>query len=193
MDELQNHIWLCTVCRHPQATLTSQSVFAGEGVGYSPCHQEHSQINCSTKGASKPTVKLLLGRIKDEEGKKVYQGAPLTNFSPAVQETSKQHALDDLTRLDEKMKERLKWSDIKLLWSLLVFLEIQTWMKQSRAPVNVADTDSDNEDDVDQDCSLAEVKESVEHIATHFRLPLEAKGVLLDSLQDEVEEAVEYA
>ena len=29
--------------------------------------------------------------------------------------------------------------------------------------------------------------------ATHFRLPLEAKGVVLASLQDEVEEAVEYA
>lgn len=49
-----------------------------------------------------------------------------------------------------------------------------------------------SEVEIDEDCSLAEVKESVEHIATHFRLPLEAKGVSLVSLQDEVEEAVEY-
>lgn len=40
--------------------------------------------------------------------------------------------------------------------------------------------DSNNEDEFDDnhadDCSLAEIKESVEHIATHFRVPLEAKG-----------------
>ena len=33
----------------------------------------------------------------------------------------------------------------------------------------------------------------MDHIATQFRLPLEAKGVSLVTLQDEVEEAVEYA
>ena len=33
----------------------------------------------------------------------------------------------------------------------------------------------------------------MEHIATHFRVPLESKGVSLAALQDEVEEAVEYA
>ena len=31
-----------------------------------------------------PTVKLLLGRIKDEGGEKSYQGAVLKNFSPAI-------------------------------------------------------------------------------------------------------------
>ena len=88
------------------------------------------------------------------------------------------------------MRERLKWSDIKLLRSLLIFLEMQSWAKRSRATV----TDSDNEDEVDDDddCSLAEIKESVEYIATHFRLPLEVKGVSLATLQDEIEEAVEY-
>ena len=135
------------------------------------------------------TVKLLLGRIKDEGGEKLYQGAALKNYSPAVQEKSKQDALLDLTGLDEKMRERLKWSDTKLLRSLLVFLETQTWAKRSRPPV----ADSDSEDDIDEDSSLAEVQESVQHIATHFRLPLEAKGVSLISLPDEVEEAVEYA
>ena len=51
----------------------------------------------------------------------------------------------------------------------------------------------DNEDDTEEDCSLAEVKESVEHIAAHFRLPLEVKGVSFVNLQDQVKEAVEYA
>ena len=52
------------------------------------------------------------------------------------------------------MRERLKWSDIKLLRSLLIFLEMQSWAKRSRATV----TDSDNEDEVDDDddCSFAE-------------------------------------
>ena len=50
--------------------------------------------------------------------------------------------------------------------------------------------------DGDGDCddsSLVEVKASVEHIASHFRVPLEAKKVSLAALQDEIEEAVEYA
>ena len=138
-----------------------------------------------------PTVKLLMGRIVDEGGEKLYQGAALKNCSPAIQEKSKRDALRDLTGLDQKMRERLQWSDTKLLRSILVFLETQTWAKRSRAPAAIAGSDSD--DDTDEDCSLAEVKESVEHIAMHFRLPLEAKGVSLVSLQDEVEEAVEYA
>ena len=94
-------------------------------------------------------------------------------------------------QIDENMRERLKWSDIKLLRSLLIFLEMRSWAKRSRATV----TDNDNEDEVDDDddCSLAEIKESVEYIATHFRLPLEVKGVSLATLQDEIKEAVEYA
>ena len=104
-----------------------------------------------------PTVKLLTGRIKDEGGEKLYQGAALKNYSPAVQEKSKQDALLDLTGLDEKMRERLKWSYTKLLRSLLVFLETQTWAKRSRPLV----ADSDSEDDIDEDSSLAEVQESV--------------------------------
>ena len=115
----------------------------------------------------------------------------LTNFSPAAQDKSKGDALQDLSALDEKMRERLMWSDTKLLRSLIVFLDTQIWVKRSRAPVTGIDSDDDQ---VDEDCSsLAEVKMSVEHIAAHFRLPLESKGVSLSGLQDEVEEAVEYA
>ena len=141
-----------------------------------------------------PTVKLLLGKIKDEEGKKSYQGAPLKNFSDSTLESLKQDALHDLTRLDEKMRERLMWSDIKLLRALLVFLETQSWAKRSRQLATVTDSDREDETgDNSDDSSLAEVKESVDHLAAHFRLPLEAKGVSLATLQDEVEDAVEYA
>ena len=71
-----------------------------------------------------PTVELLLGRM-DEGGEKLYQSAVLKNFSPETQEMVKRDALRDLTRLDEKMRDHLKWSDTKLLRSLLVFLETQ--------------------------------------------------------------------
>ena len=47
-----------------------------------------------------PTVKLLLGRIKDDVGEKTYQGAALKNYSDTAQEALKRDALGDLTRLD---------------------------------------------------------------------------------------------
>ena len=50
-----------------------------------------------------PTIKQVLGRIKNEVGKKTYQGAALKNYSDTAQEALKQGALGDLTRLDNKM------------------------------------------------------------------------------------------
>lgn len=143
-------------------------------------------------GLEWPTVKLLQGRIKDEDGEKSYQGAILKNYSLETREKTKKDALQDLALLDEKMRERLAWSDTMLLRSLLVLLETQTWVK--RSSTSSADSlllDEDLEDDVD--CSLAEVKEAVDHISTYFRLPLEAKELSFVSVQDEIEEAVDYA
>ena len=40
--------------------------------------------------------------------------------------------------------------------------------------------------------SLVEVKRAAEHIITHFRVPLESKGVILATIQDEIEEIVDY-
>lgn len=136
-----------------------------------------------------PTVKLVLERMVNEgDGKFSYQGSELTDFGPEVRDKLKEDAMNDLTRMEQKIKERLEWSNIKILRSLLVFLDTQSWAKQSQ-PV----TDTEDEFDSNDDCSLAEVKKAVDHIASHFRLPLETKGVSLFSLQDEVEEAVEYA
>ena len=138
-----------------------------------------------------PTVKLVLGRIKDEAGEKTYQGAALKSYSDTAQKALKQDALGDLTRLDDKMRERLQWSDVKLLRALLVFLETQSWLKRSLHRTDVAESDEDDDDS--SDSSLDEVKESVDYLATHFRLPLEAKGIALATLQDEAENVVEYA
>lgn len=136
-----------------------------------------------------PTVKLLLGRVKDEAGEKTYQGAALKNYRDTAQEALKRDALGDLTRLDDKMRERLQWSDIKLLCALLVFLETQSWSKRSLEHTDVAESDEDDS----SDSSLDEVKKSVDYLATLFRLPLEAKGIALATLQDEAENVVEYA
>ena len=144
-----------------------------------------------------PTVKLLLRKIEDEDGKKFYQGAELQKCSDAVNVKLKQDAVEDLNRLDEKMRERLTWSDTQLLRSLLVFLETQSWTKQIRIASSTVTISLECEDsnlsDGDDDKSLSEVKESVDFIASHFRAPLEAKGVVIATLQDEIEEAVEYA
>ena len=141
-----------------------------------------------------PTVKLLKGRLNDEpDGGKTYQGAYLCIGSSVTQteERCEQDALADLDKLNLKMKERLEWLDSKLLRSLLIFLETQTWVKRS-TDVS-ADSLLDDEDTLVTDSSFVEVKNAVEHIATHFREPLEAKGLLVFTLPDEVEEIVEYA
>ena len=138
-----------------------------------------------------PTVKLFRARLNDElQGGKSYQGAYLNIGSSVIQveERWKQDALSDIDNLNDKMKE---CSDSKLLRSLLVFLETQIWIKRS---TNVsADNLLDDEDTITTDSSLLEVKNAVEHIATHFRKPLNARCLLAFSLPDEVEEIVLYA
>ena len=80
------------------------------------------------------------------------------------------------------MHERLEWSDTDLLRALLVFLETQSWMKRYVTG-----------DESNSDPSLAELKAAIELISTQFRDPLEATGVHVSSLHDEIEDVVEYA
>ena len=123
----------------------------------------------------------------------MYQGAHLNIGSSVtqVEERWKQNALSDLDNLNDKMKERLEWSNSKLLRSLLVFLETQIWINRS-TDVS-ADNLSDDEDMITTNSSLLEVENAVEHIATHFRKPFNGRGLLAFSLPDEVEKIVEYA
>ena len=87
-------------------------------------------------------------------------------------------ALLDLNRLNEKMRERLITS------CLLVFLEIQIWATWSHAL-----SLSDNEDGIEEDCSLAEVKD---FCGARCCILWGLRGFIC-ILQDEVKEAVEYA
>ena len=64
-----------------------------------------------------------------------------------------------------------------MLRFILVFLDTQSWVKN-------ADTEADD---------LSEIVAAVEYITSHFREPLEVVSANLASIQDEVEEVVDYA
>jgi len=81
-------------------------------------------------------------------------------------------SLNDLNSLDNKMRERLEWSDVTLLRSLLIFIETQNWA----ARFDARSSGKNNS----EDCSMDEVKTAVEFLTSHFRIPLESKGVALD-------------
>ncbi len=132
-----------------------------------------------------PTVTLVRNRLMNGNE---YQGATLKPFNDATLNSCKAQALADVNRLEGKMRERLEWSDGKLLRAILVFLDTQTWR-----PVITAAGESDSELDNSPDKSLTEIIAAVERIATTYREPLEAVGVNLLVLQDQITEIVEYA
>ena len=86
------------------------------------------------------------------------------------------HVLADLRRLEEKIKQRLEWSDTKLLRLILVFIETQSWVQK--------EGDGDEE--------MHEIYLAVDYTVSNFRAPLEARGLCVDVLQDQVHEAVEF-
>lgn len=131
-----------------------------------------------------PTVKLVISRLNDGS---VYQGATLQHYNDAMLQSCKDQALADLKRLDDTMRDRLAWTDVKLLRSILAFLDTQGW----RSPVTNTSDSSDS--DAEGDTVMTEVLSAVEYITSSFREPLEAKGVDLVSLREETEEIVVYA
>ena len=136
-----------------------------------------------------PTVKLVKRRLKDVTGdQKEYQGVALQNFDTTL-EQCKKHVMADICRLEQKIKERLEWSDIQLMRSILVFLETQSWQK-SFSEERSGDHDGMLDPDADD---FAEVRAAVEYIISIFRIPLEAKGMCAASIQDEVEDVISYA
>lgn len=135
-----------------------------------------------------PTVKLICCRMKEENGKKVYQGAVLTNYQDATLKACSDAAISDITTLESKMRTRLEWSDLRLLRAIIAFLDTKGWCAQASPS-----TTTDSEDVQVDDPQVVEVKEAVEYITSHFREPLEAKNVDLSNMQDEVEEIVLYA
>ena len=75
------------------------------------------------------TGNLVLERISEEGDQKVYQGSTLTHFSDSMLSLCSNQALADLQKLDNKIKERLAWSDADLR-SIPVFLDTRSWVTQ---------------------------------------------------------------
>ena len=127
-----------------------------------------------------PTVKLLMDSFKDEGIAKTYQGSVLKGYNSAAIEFCKKEALADMKRLEASMRQRLEWSDVKLLRSILVFVETQSWVKRP--------TDSTYED-----ASMTEIKVALQVIFEVFSEPLEVNNISLSVLLDELEDTVDYA
>ena len=75
----------------------------------------------------------------------------------------KEQALADLKQLDLKMRDRLEWSDVKLLRSILLFIDTQGWQ------VKLSSTNTGMSED-----NLAGVKSAMENTISAFRVHLEA-------------------
>ena len=71
-----------------------------------------------------------------------------------------------------------------MLRAILVLLDTQSWQS---SPADKHSNTDEKEDD------LAEISEAIEYITSLFREPLEAKGVDLTNIQDELEEIILYA
>ena len=68
-----------------------------------------------------------------------------------------------MKQLDLKMRDRLEWSDVKLLRSILLFIDTQGWQ------VKLSSTNTGMSED-----NLDEVKSAMENTISAFRVPLEA-------------------
>ena len=90
------------------------------------------------------------------------------------------------------MRDRLEWSDVKLMRNILIFIDTQGWQKKEcvgASTSNASESESDHEDDD----GLTEITSALDEIISLLREPLEAKGCNLSSIADEIDEIVEYA
>ena len=99
------------------------------------------------------------------------------------------YAKADLQRLQNKIDERLEWFDMKLLRSILVFLDTRSWAINSKSSEHDSDCDSENS----QDCgNMEHIITAADYIVSLFHPPLEAKGASISSFNDELEEIVSF-
>ena len=108
--------------------------------------------------------------------KTTYQGIELHHFNDVVVNSCRQQALSDLRKLDDELKERLSWSDTKLMRAIMVFLDTQAWYSHK----------------TDESFSL-QLTEAVSMLVENFRAPLEAKATDLAAIQEEAKEMLDYA
>ena len=90
-------------------------------------------------------MKLVCNRISDGE----YYGTKLKHFNDMVLQSCKDQALADVSRLEDRLRQRLEWSDIKLLRALLILIGTQTWR-----PVATDENESESAESSSGDKSL---------------------------------------
>ena len=73
------------------------------------------------------TASLISKFSNDGSGCKTYQGITLQRYNEATVATCKHQVLSDLTNLDDKMRSRLEWSDLKVLRLILLIIDTQNW------------------------------------------------------------------
>ena len=140
---------------------------------------------------------MLVTKIKNGNE---YQGVILKHFDDedTVQEFCKNQASADVLRLEEKMREMLEWSDIKLMRAILVFLDTQTWRRRHVTQVIPASQDSESgefdSENSPKDNALNEVlADSGRFDCNSLQRAAAGFGGCVLGLQDEMEEVVEYA
>ena len=124
-------------------------------------------------------MKLVCNWIADSE----YQGTKLTHFNETVLKSCKDQTLTDVSCLEDRTRQRLEWSDMKLLHGLLTFLDTQTWRF-----VATDENDLKSAERSPGDKPLSEVSHAVELVATTYR---ELLDVNLSVLKDQITEVVE--
>ena len=93
-------------------------------------HSKSSCLQIITKQdpLQRPTAKRMMDSIVEGDGgQKEYQGSALSHYSHSTISQCSTSTLSDLSKLDSKIKERLAWSDLKLLRSILAFLDTRSW------------------------------------------------------------------
>ena len=104
------------------------------------------------------TVKLVKNWIAESDEDE-YQGVILPNFDSCL-EQCKVHVLADLRRLEDKIKQHLEWLDTKLLQTILVFIETQSWIQKKG----------------DGDEEMHKIYLAVDYIVSIFHAPQEGRA-----------------
>ena len=111
----------------PLISLTLQGVDINIVQGIKHILKSHRSLKklTSQNPVEWPVTKVVLSRLKDQNGGKVYQGSELHHFTDTTTNSCAVQALADLKSLDDCMRARLEWSDVDLLMSILLFLDTQ--------------------------------------------------------------------
>ena len=91
-----------------------------------------------------------------------------------------------------KLQERLAWSDVELLRSILAFLDTRSWVARPLKPTVAVEADSSDDNEGFAVDDKSEIRAAMNCIASVFRKPLELKGASLFQLNDELDDAVDF-